>query len=82
MFGSDAILALAAMLVMGQVTILAAARKQKRGALIAAGMLGGVAGAVIIVSGGVILEYSWSNSLIYASITMAAALILSFSASL
>jgi len=77
MFGSDAILALAAMLVMGQVTILAAARKQKRGALIAAGMLGGVAGAVIIVSGGVILEYSWSNSLIYASITMAAALILS-----
>ncbi|MCE5189326.1 MAG: HDIG domain-containing protein [Eubacteriales bacterium] len=77
MFGSDSILAMAAMLVMGQVTILAAEKRQKRGALIAAGMLGGVAGALIVVSGGVILEYQWSTSLIYASLMMAAALILS-----
>ena len=77
MFGSDSILALAAMLAMGQVTILAAERRQKRGALIAAGTLGGVAGAAIVLTGGVILEYQWSNSLIYASLMMAAALILS-----
>ena len=77
MFGSDSILALAAMLVMGQVTILAAERRQKRGALIAAGTLGGVAGALIVISGGVILEYQWNSSLIYASLMMAAALILS-----
>ena len=77
MFGSDSILAMAAMLVMGQVTILTAERQQKRGALIAAGMLGGVAGAAIVITGGVILEYQWSSSLIYASLMMAAALILS-----
>lgn len=77
MFGSDSILALGAMLVMGQVTILTAERRQKRGALIAAGTLGGVAGALIVVTGGVILEYEWNTTLIYASLMMAAALILS-----
>ena len=77
LLGSDAILAFAAMLVTGQITILTAEYQQKRSALIAAGTFGGVAGALVIISGGVILEYPWNTSLIYAGLVMAAALILS-----
>ena len=77
LMGSDAILAFAAMLVTGQITIITAEYRQKRSALIAAGTLGGVAGALVIIFGGVILEYPWNTSLIYAGLVMAAALILS-----
>ncbi len=77
MFGSDSILAMAAILVSGQMTILVAGRSKKRGTLIAAGSLGGVAGAAVVVAGGVILSYSWNTALIYAGLQMASALILS-----
>jgi len=77
LFGSDSILALTSMLVTGQVTILIAERSQKRGALIASGTTGGIAGAMIVGAGGIILEYSWNSTLIYAGLVMAAALILS-----
>ncbi len=40
----------------GQATILVAQRSQKRGALIAAGTVGGVAGAAVVVAGAVILD--------------------------
>ncbi len=77
MFGSDSILEMAAILVSGQMTILIAERTRKRGTLIAAGSLGGVAGAAVVVAGGIILEYSWNTALIYAGLQMASALILS-----
>ncbi|NLI53023.1 MAG: HDIG domain-containing protein [Clostridiales bacterium] len=77
LFGSDSILGMAAILVSGQMTILIAERSKKRGTLIAAGTLGGVAGAAVVVAGGVILEYSWNTALIYAGLQMASALILS-----
>ena len=77
MFGSDSILAMASMLAAGQATILVAQRSQKRGALIAAGTVGGVAGAAVVVAGAVILEYAWNSALIYAGLVMASSLILS-----
>jgi len=77
LFGSDSILAMAAMLVSGQMVMIIAERSRKRGTLIAAGSLGGVAGAAIVVAGGLILNYSWNTALIYAGLQMAAALILS-----
>lgn len=77
LFGSDSILAMAAILISGQMTMLVAERSKKRGTLIAAGALGGLAGAAVVIAGGVILEYSWNSSLIYASLQMASALILS-----
>lgn len=77
MFGADSILAMAAILVSGQMTILIAERTRKRGTLIAAGSLGGVAGAAVVVAGGIILEYAWNTALIYAGLQMASALILS-----
>ncbi|MEA4913460.1 MAG: HDIG domain-containing protein [Christensenella sp.] len=77
MFGSDSILAMAAMLVSGQMVMLIADRSKKRGTLIAAGTLGGVAGAVVVVSGGLILSYNWNTSIIYAGLQIASALILS-----
>ena len=52
-------------------------RSKQRATLIAAGSLGGVAGGVIVVAGGLILNYSWNTSLIYAGLQMASALILS-----
>ena len=76
-FGADSILAMAAMLVSGQMVMLIAERSKKRGTLIAAGTLGGVAGAVVVVSGGLILSYNWNTSLIYAGLQIASALILS-----
>ena len=77
LFGSDSILSMAAMLVSGQMVMLIAERSKKRGTLIAAGSLGGVAGAAVVVSGGMILNYNWNNALIYAGLQMASALILS-----
>jgi len=77
LFGQDSILAMAAILVSGQITILAAERSSKRGALIGSGVLGGVAGALVIAAGALILGYSWNTLLVYAGMTMAAALILS-----
>lgn len=77
LFGSDSILAMASMLAAGQATILVASRSQKRGALIAAGTLGGAAGAAVIAAGATILEYAWNSALIYAGLVIAAALILS-----
>ncbi|MEA4870761.1 MAG: HDIG domain-containing protein [Christensenella sp.] len=77
LFGSDSILSMAAILISGQMTMLVAERSKKRGTLIAAGSLGGLAGAAVVVAGGVILEYSWNTSLIYAGLQMASALILS-----
>ncbi|MEN6635104.1 MAG: HDIG domain-containing metalloprotein [Clostridiaceae bacterium] len=77
LFGSDSILAMAAMLVSGQMVMLIAERSKKRATLIAAGSLGGVAGAAIVVAGGLILNYNWNTSLIYAGLQMASALILS-----
>jgi len=77
LFGSDSILSMAAMLVSGQMVMMIAERSKKRGTLIAAGSLGGVAGGVIVVAGGLILSYSWNTSLIYAGLQMASALILS-----
>jgi len=77
MFGSDSILSMASMLAAGQATILIAQRSQKRGSLIAAGATGGFAGAALVAAGGAILEYSWNSIIIYAGLTMAAALILS-----
>lgn len=77
LFGSDSILAMAAMLVSGQMVMLIAERSKKRGTLIAAGTLGGVAGAVVVVSGGLILSYNWNTSIIYAGLQIASALILS-----
>lgn len=77
LFGSDSILAMASMLAAGQATILVAERSQKRGALIAAGTVGGVAGAAVVVAGAVILEYAWNSALIYAGLVMASSLILS-----
>ncbi len=77
LFGSDSILAMAAMLVSGQMVMIIAERSRKRGTLIAAGSLGGVAGAAIVVAGGLILNYNWNTALIYAGLQMAAALILS-----
>ena len=77
LFGSDSILSMAAMLISGQMVMLVADRSKKRATLIAAGSLGGVAGGVIVVAGGLILNYSWNTSLIYAGLQMASALILS-----
>ena len=77
LFGADSILSMAAMLVSGQMVMVAAERSRKRGSLIAAGSLGGVAGAVVVVAGGMILNYNWNTALIYAGLQMAAALILS-----
>ena len=77
LFGSDSILAMAAMLLSGQMVILVAERSRKRGTLIAAGSLGGVAGATVVVAGGWILDYGWNAILIYAGLQMASALILS-----
>lgn len=77
LFGSDSILAMAAMLVSGQMVMVIAEHSRKRGTLIAAGSLGGVAGAVVVIAGGLILDYNWNSSLIYAGLLMAAALILS-----
>lgn len=77
LFGSDSILAMAAMLVSDQMVMLIAERSKKRGTLIAAGTLGGVAGAVVVVSGGLILSYNWNTSIIYAGLQIASALILS-----
>ena len=77
LFGSDSILSMAAMLISGQMVMLIAERSKKRGTLIAAGSLGGVAGAAVVVSGGMILNYNWNNALIYAGLQMASALILS-----
>jgi putative nucleotidyltransferase with HDIG domain len=77
LFGPDSILAMASMLVTGQATILVAERSEKRGALIASGTIGGIAGALTVGAGGIILEYSWNSTLIYAGLVMAAALILS-----
>lgn len=77
LFGSDSILAMAAMLVSGQMVMIIAERSRKRGTLIAAGSLGGVAGAAVVVAGGLILNYNWNTALIYAGLQMAAALILS-----
>lgn len=77
LFGSDSILAMAAMLISGQMVMLIAERSKKRGTLIAAGTLGGVAGAVVVVSGGLILSYNWNTSIIYAGLQIASALILS-----
>ena len=77
LFGSDSILAMAAMLVSGQMVMLIAERSKKRGTLIAAGTLGGLAGAVVVVSGGLILSYNWNTSIIYAGLQIASALILS-----
>lgn len=77
LFGSDSILAMASMLAAGQATILVAQRSQKRGALIAAGTVGGVVGAAVVVAGAVILEYAWNSALIYAGLVMASSLILS-----
>jgi len=77
LFGSDSILSMASMLAAGQATILVAERSQKRGSLIAAGATGGLAGAAVVAAGGAILEYSWNSIIIYAGLTMAAALILS-----
>jgi putative nucleotidyltransferase with HDIG domain len=77
LFGSDSILAMASMLAAGQATILVAERSQKRGALIAAGTVGGVVGAAVVVAGAVILEYAWNSALIYAGLVMASSLILS-----
>ena len=77
LFGSDSILAMAAMLISGQMVMLIAERSKKRATLIAAGSLGGVAGAAIVVAGGLILNYNWNTSLVYAGLQMASALILS-----
>ena len=77
LFGSDSILTMASILISGQMTMLVADRSKKRSTLIAAGTLGGLAGAAMIVAGGVILEYSWNTSLIYAGLQLASALILS-----
>ncbi len=77
LFGSDSILGMAAILASGQMTMMIAERSKKRGTLIAAGSLGGVTGAAVVVAGGVILEYSWNTALIYAGLQMASALILS-----
>ena len=77
LFGSDSILSMAAMLISGQMVMLIAERSKKRGTLIAAGSLGGVAGAAVVVSGGMILNYNWNNALIYAGLQIASALILS-----
>ncbi len=77
LFGSDSILAMAAMLISGQMVMVVAERSKKRGALIAAGSFGGVAGAAVVVAGGLILNYSWNTTLIYAGLQMASALILS-----
>ena len=77
LFGSDSILAMAAMLLSGQMVILVAERSRKRGTLIAAGSLGGVVGATVVVAGGWILDYGWNAILIYAGLQMASALILS-----
>ncbi|MEN6418570.1 MAG: hypothetical protein ABFC73_06575, partial [Clostridiaceae bacterium] len=74
LFGSDSILAMASMLAAGQATILVAERSQKRGALIAAGTVGGVAGAAVVVAGAVILEYALNSALIYAGLVMASSL--------
>jgi putative nucleotidyltransferase with HDIG domain len=77
LFGSDSILAMAAQIVSGQMVMVVAERSRKRGTLIAAGSLGGVAGAAVVVAGGLILNYNWNTSLIYAGLQMASALILS-----
>jgi putative nucleotidyltransferase with HDIG domain len=77
LFGADSILSMAAMLISGEMVMVAAERSRKRGSLIAAGSLGGVAGAVVVIAGGMILNYNWNTALIYAGLQMAAALILS-----
>jgi len=77
LFGSDSILAMAAMLIAGQMVMLIAERSKKRATLIAAGTLGGVAGAAVIVSASLILSYAWSTALVYAGLQIASALILS-----
>ncbi len=77
MFGSDSILAMAAMLVSGQMVMLIADRSKKRGTLIAAGTLGGAAGAAVVIAGGLILSDSLNTMFIYAGLQIASALILS-----
>ena len=77
LFGADSILSMAAMLVSGEMVMVVAEGSRKRGSLITAGTLGGVAGAVIVAAGGMILNYNWNNSLIYGGLQIASALILS-----
>ena len=77
LFGADSILSMAAMLVAGEMVMVVAERSRKRGTLIAAGTLGGAAGAAVVIAGGMILNYNWSTALIYAGLQVAAALILS-----
>ena len=77
LLSSDSVLAMAAMLVGGQVVILAAQASEKRGSLIGAGSLGGAAGAVVIVTAGMILGQSWTATLTNAGIMLAGALVLS-----
>ena len=77
MLNSDSVLSLAAMLVGGQVTILAAEKSQKRGALIGAGALGGVAGALVIVACGMILGKGWTTTIVFGGLNILAWLVLS-----
>ncbi|MDO4572106.1 MAG: HDIG domain-containing protein [Clostridia bacterium] len=74
---SDSLLALAAMLAVGQVTILFANRSEKRGTLIGAGAVGGLAGAWVVVMGSVMLGASWNSIVVFAGLTLATSLILS-----
>ncbi|MEG2216024.1 MAG: hypothetical protein RRZ24_02485, partial [Clostridia bacterium] len=61
LFSSDSLLAMAAMLVTGQAAILMSQKSEKRGALIAAGTVGSIFGGVVIVSGSMILAYTWNS---------------------
>lgn len=73
----DCTLALAGMLVTGQVTILLIERNQRRGALIGAGAVGGVAGTVMILAGSMLRGAAWMVTLTYCGLNMLAALLLS-----
>ncbi len=77
LLSADCLIALASAMLAGQATILIAEKSEKRGALIAAGAIGGVLGAALIAGGGLILGSPWSDTLVFAGVTMAAALILS-----
>ncbi len=74
---SDSVIAMASMLIGGQVTILAAERSQQRGALIGAGALGGGAGALVVAALSMMLGSNWTTTATYSALTLATSLILS-----
>ena len=76
LFSADSLLAMAAVLVSGEVCILVATRSGKRGELIGAGALGGIAGGFVQAAGLLIRGETGTCVITGAGVTMATGLVL------